>query len=242
MAHNIIPALGSPRREDREFEASLGCAVRPSLKENYKLASVVMHTFDPGIREAETVRDLDEFKDSKDHVERPCLKEGKQNLKPTIQKPVLFSAWNPLNTWLEQVKASVSLSFVGALLLGQLFEDEQLCTVLWIVDLVLAWLSNVHTNLTITMIESKVRTLQALPRASPKSSSRAGSHKVWGIAHTGLSHIEVFFFINLSISFSFFIPFISLPFDNYHLIISKRAESIDYAEKLPCVASLGCTL
>lgn len=47
---------------------------------------------------------------------------------------------------------------------------------------------------------------------------------------------------NLSISFSFFIPFISLPFDNYHLIISKRAESIDYAEKLPYVASLGCTL
>ena len=85
MAHNIIPALGSPRREDHEFEASLGCAVRPSLKENfYKLACVVMHTFDPGIREAETVRDLDEFKDSKGHVERPCLKEGKQNLKPTI--------------------------------------------------------------------------------------------------------------------------------------------------------------
>lgn len=170
MAHNIIPALGSPRREDREFEASLGCAIRPSLKENYKLASVVMHTFDPGIREAETVRDLDEFKDSKGHV-RETLSQRRKKKPQTnnnhFQKPVLFSAWNPLNTWLEQVKASVSLSFVGALLLGQLFEDEQLCTVLWIVDLVLAWLSNEHTNLTITMIESKVRTLQALPRASP---------------------------------------------------------------------------
>lgn len=85
MAHNIIPALGSPRREDREFEASLGCAIRPSLKENYKLASVVMHTFDPGIRDAETVRDLDEFKDSKGHVrETLSQRRKKKNLKPTI--------------------------------------------------------------------------------------------------------------------------------------------------------------
>lgn len=77
VAHNIIPALGSPRREDREFEASLGCAVRPSLKENYKLASMVMHTFDPSIREVETVRDLDEFKDSKGYVDPISKKENK---------------------------------------------------------------------------------------------------------------------------------------------------------------------
>ena len=38
---------------------------------------MVMHTFDPSIREVETVRDLDEFKDSKGYVDPVSKKENK---------------------------------------------------------------------------------------------------------------------------------------------------------------------
>lgn len=150
-------------------------ALRSPKKEDHRLTSMVVHTFNPSIRVAEAGGSLCDPGQQGLHREtlsqRGKAKTSQTNNNDLFYIPVLFSTWNTTQCLAWWIKPQFLIeSFISAPL-----------------PKVLAWLAHEHSNLILAVMEAKGRTLQTVHRASPKSNRRACSHKVWDVTHRRLS-------------------------------------------------------